>query len=71
MASVGLSFTSWDGIGGLGTIKWVPPPDSRSTRRSGRRCATTSSGWCSSLVPTTFGIFLAVLLDKEIRFTRI
>ena len=23
LASVGLSFTSWDGIGGLGTIKWV------------------------------------------------
>src|SRR5262245_41394214 len=23
LASVGLSFTSWDGIGGLSTIKWV------------------------------------------------
>ena len=23
LASVGLSFTSWDGIGGIGTIKWV------------------------------------------------
>jgi multiple sugar transport system permease protein len=76
MASVGLSFTSWDGIGGLGTIKWVGtqnyhqiftiyPPFGPALRHN--------LIWLVffALVPTTFGIFLAVLLDKEIRFSRI
>ncbi len=76
LASVALSFTSWDGIGGLGTIKWVGtqnyhqiftiyPPFGPALRHN--------VIWLVffALVPTTFGIFLAVLLDKEIRFTRI
>jgi multiple sugar transport system permease protein len=76
LASVGLSFTSWDGIGGLGTIKWVGtqnyhqiftiyPPFGPALRHN--------LIWLVffALVPTTFGIFLAVLLDKQIRFTRI
>ena len=76
LASVGLSFTSWDGIGGLGTIKWVGtqnyhqiftiyPPFGPALRHN--------LIWLVffALVPTTFGIFLAVLLDKEIRFSRI
>jgi multiple sugar transport system permease protein len=76
LASVGLSFTSWDGIGGLGTIKWVGtqnyhqiftiyPPFGPALRHN--------LIWLVffALIPTTFGIFLAVLLDKEIRFTRI
>jgi multiple sugar transport system permease protein len=76
LASVGLSFTSWDGIGGLGTIKWVGfqnyhqiftiyPPFGPALRHN--------VIWLVffALIPTTFGIFLAVLLDKEIRFTRI
>ena len=76
LASVALSFTSWDGIGGLGTIKWVGfqnyhqiftiyPPFGPALRHN--------VIWLVffALIPTTFGIFLAVLLDKEIRFTRI
>jgi multiple sugar transport system permease protein len=76
LASVALSFTSWDGIGGLGTIKWVGtqnyhqiftiyPPFGPALRHN--------VIWLVffALVPTTFGIFLAVLLDKQIRFTRI
>jgi multiple sugar transport system permease protein len=76
MASVALSFTSWDGIGGLGTIKWVGfqnyhqiftiyPPFGPALRHN--------IIWLAffALIPTTFGIFLAVLLDKQIRFTRI
>jgi multiple sugar transport system permease protein len=76
LASVGLSFTSWDGIGGLGTIKWVGfqnyhqiftiyPPFWPALRHN--------VIWLVffALVPTTFGVFLAVLLDKQIRFTRI
>src|SRR4051812_33923763 len=76
LASIGLSFTSWDGIGGLGTIKWVGtqnyhqiftiyPPFGPALRHN--------VIWLVffALVPTTFGIFLAVLLDKQIRFSRI
>ncbi len=76
MSSVALSFTSWDGIGGLGTIKWVGtqnyhqiftiyPPFWPALRHN--------LIWLVFFIclPTTFGIFLAVLLDKEIRFSRI
>ncbi len=76
LASVGLSFTSWDGIGGIGTAKWVGfqnyhqiftiyPPFWPAVRHN--------VIWLVFflLFPTTFGIFLAVLLDKPIRGTRI
>jgi multiple sugar transport system permease protein len=76
LASIGLSFTSWDGIGGLGTIKWVGtrnydqifsiyPPFWPALRHN--------LIWLGFLIafPTTFGIFLAVLLDKQIRFSRL
>jgi multiple sugar transport system permease protein len=76
LASVGLSFTSWDGIGGIGTIKWVGlqnydqivsiyPPFWPAFRHN--------IIWLAFFIalPTTFGIFLAVLLDKEIRFSRL
>ncbi|MDQ1652826.1 MAG: multiple sugar transport system permease protein, partial [Cryptosporangiaceae bacterium] len=72
LASVALSFTSWDGIGGLSTIKWVGfqnyhdivtiyPPFWPAIRHNVL--------WLVFflLVPTTFGLFLAVLLDKNIR----
>jgi multiple sugar transport system permease protein len=76
MASVALSFTSWDGIGGLGTIKWVGfqnyhqiftiyPPFGPALRHNVIWLVFFAA------IPTTFGIFLAVLLDKQIRFTRI
>jgi multiple sugar transport system permease protein len=76
LSSVALSFTSWDGIGGLGTIKWVGtqnyhqiftiyPPFWPALRHN--------VIWLVFFIclPTTFGIFLAVLLDKEIRFSRL
>jgi multiple sugar transport system permease protein len=76
LASIGLSFTSWDGIGGIGTIEWVGirnyeqifsiyPPFFPALRHN--------IIWLAFfiLVPTAFGIFLAVLLDKQIRFTRL
>jgi multiple sugar transport system permease protein len=76
LASVALGFTSWDGIGGLGTIKWV------GTQNYHQIFTIYPPFWPAlrhnviwlvffALVPTTFGIFLAVLLDKQIRFTRI
>jgi multiple sugar transport system permease protein len=76
LASVALSFTSWDGIGGIGTIKWIGlrnyeeiftiyPPFWPAVRHN--------IIWLVFLliVPTTFGLFLAVLLDKQLRFSRI
>src|SRR3954447_10974396 len=76
LASVALSFTSWDGIGGIGTAKWVGlqnyhqiftiyPPFWPALRHN--------LIWLVFflLVPTTFGILLAVLLDKEIRYSRV
>jgi multiple sugar transport system permease protein len=76
LASVGLSFTSWDGIGGVGTIKWIGfenyhqiftiyPPFWPAVRHN--------IIWLVFLllVPTTFGLFLATLLDKQIRFSRL
>jgi len=76
LASIGLSFTSWDGIGGLGTIKWIGfdnyeqiftiyPPFWPAVRHN--------IIWLVFLliVPTTFGLFLAVLLDKQIKFSRL
>jgi multiple sugar transport system permease protein len=76
LASVALSGTSWDGIGGIGTAKWVGfqnyhqiftiyPPFWPALRHN--------LIWLGFfiLLPTTFGIFLAVLLDKSIRGTRL
>jgi multiple sugar transport system permease protein len=76
LASIGLSFTSWDGIGGIGTIKWV------GTRNYDQIFSIYPPFWPAFrhniiwlaffiLIPTTFGIFLAYLLDKQIRFTRL
>jgi multiple sugar transport system permease protein len=76
LASVALSFTSWDGIGGIGTAKWVGvqnyhqiftiyPPFWPALRHN--------IIWLVFFLvfPTLFGIFLAVLLDKNIRGTRL
>jgi multiple sugar transport system permease protein len=76
IASIALSLTSWDGIGGIGTAKWVwfenyhqiftiYPPFWPALRHN--------LYWLGFfiLLPTTFGIFLAVVLDKNIRGTRL
>jgi multiple sugar transport system permease protein len=76
LASVALSFTSWDGIGGLGTIKWI------GTRNYEEIFSIYPPFWPAVrhniiwlvfllLVPTAFGLFLAVLLDKQLRFSRL
>jgi multiple sugar transport system permease protein len=75
LSSVGLSFTSWDGIGGIGTIKWVGtanyeqiftiyPPFWPALRHN--------LIWLAFfiVVPTSFGILLAVVIDRQARYTR-
>lgn len=75
IASIGLSFTRWDGIGGFDTIQpigtenykdlfTIYPPFWPAFRHN--------ITWLVFyiLVSTPIGILFAVLLDKEIRFTR-
>jgi ABC-type sugar transport system permease subunit len=75
-ASIGLSFTSWDGIGGISTAKWIGTENYHQV-------ATIYPGfwpavrhnliWLAYLtfVATPFGLFLAYQLDKEMRGSRV
>jgi len=76
LSSVALSFTRWEGVGGLNTIQWIGtenyqniftiyPPFFPALQHN--------LIWLAFLflVPTLFGILLAVLLDKELRGSRI
>lgn len=75
LASLGLSFTTWDGID-LVDIHWIGldnykeiftnyPPFWPAVRHNVIWLLFTA------LLPTPFGIFLAYQLDRKIRFTRI
>jgi multiple sugar transport system permease protein len=75
LSTVALSFTNWDGIGGLSTIKWIGtknyhdivtiyPPFKPAIQHNLLFLAVLF------LIATPIGIFLAVLLDKEIRGSR-
>jgi multiple sugar transport system permease protein len=75
IASVVLSFTSWNGIGGLGTIKWVGTQNYHNVFTNYPPFAPALRHnviWLVFLfvLPTLFGMFLAVLLDRELRGTR-
>jgi multiple sugar transport system permease protein len=76
LLSVVLSFTRWDGFGGITSRDWVGfqnyrniatiyPPFWPAVRHN--------LIWLIVLlvIPTAFGLLLAVLLDKELRFSRI
>jgi len=75
LSSVVLSFTRWDGIG-LDSIQWIG-------LRNYREIFTIYPPFYPALwhnliwllffllVPTPIGLFLAVLLDRELRFTRV
>jgi multiple sugar transport system permease protein len=75
VATVVLSFASWTGVGSLDTIKWIGtdnyvnvftiyPPFKPALQHN--------LIWLVFLfvIPTVLGIFLAVLLDRELRGTR-
>lgn len=75
LASVGLSFTSWDGIA-LSDIRWTGLDNYREIFTNYPPfwpAVQHNVVWLlfTALLPTPFGIFLAYQLDRKIRFTRI
>jgi ABC-type sugar transport system permease subunit len=76
VASVVLSFTNWDGIGGVGTAKWVGTQNYREIATIYPPfwpAVEHNAIWLVFLafVATPFGLFIAYQLDKEIRGSRI
>ncbi len=75
IATVLLSFTSWNGIGGLSTIKWIGTTNYDNVLNNYppfQPAVEHNLLWLVVLflVATPFGMFLAVLLDKEIKGSR-
>jgi multiple sugar transport system permease protein len=75
LASVALSFARWEGLGGLDTIEWIGvenyvnvftnyPPFWPAIQNNALLLVFLF------LVPTVIGIFLAVLIDRELRGSR-
>jgi len=75
IASVVLSFARWSGVGGLDTIQWIGTENYRNVFTNYPPFAPALRHnliWLLFLfvLPTLFGMFLAVLLDRELRATR-
>ncbi|NEA68464.1 MULTISPECIES: carbohydrate ABC transporter permease [unclassified Streptomyces] len=74
-ASIGLAFTTWDGIG-FDSIKWVGLQNFRDLFADNPQfwpAVQHNVIWFVVLIaiPTPLGLFLAVQLDKNIRFSRV
>lgn len=75
LASILLAFTTWDGIG-FGSIKWVGLENFKELFTNNPQfwpAVQHNVIWFVVLIllPTPFGLFLAVQLDKRIRFSRV
>jgi multiple sugar transport system permease protein/raffinose/stachyose/melibiose transport system permease protein len=75
LASIALAFTSWDGIG-FSSIKWVGLENFRQLFTENPQfwpAVQHNAIWLVVLllIPTPLGLFLAVQLDKKIKFSRI
>ncbi|MEU1576027.1 sugar ABC transporter permease, partial [Streptomyces collinus] len=75
LASIALAFTTWDGIG-FDSIQWVGLDNFRELFTSNPQfwpAVEHNVIWFVVLIllPTPFGLFLAVQLDKKIRFSRV
>ncbi|MFD5157545.1 carbohydrate ABC transporter permease [Streptomyces hawaiiensis] len=75
LASIALAFTTWDGIG-FDSIKWVGLDNFRELFTNNPQfwpAVEHNVIWFVVLIllPTPFGLFLAVQLDKKIRFSRV
>jgi multiple sugar transport system permease protein len=75
LASIALAFTTWDGIG-FDSIKWVGLQNFRELFTNNPQfwpAVQHNVIWfvVLILIPTPLGLFLAVQLDKKIRFSRV
>jgi hypothetical protein len=75
LSTVALSFTRWNGTGGLETVEGTGTENYRNVFTDDPPFPPAMEHnliWLPALfaVATRFGMFLAVLLDKEIRFSR-
>jgi multiple sugar transport system permease protein/raffinose/stachyose/melibiose transport system permease protein len=75
LASIALAFTTWDGIG-FDSIKWVGLQNFRELFTSNPQfwpAVEHNVIWfvVLILIPTPLGLFLAVQLDKKIRFSKV
>jgi multiple sugar transport system permease protein/raffinose/stachyose/melibiose transport system permease protein len=75
LASIALAFTSWNGIG-FDSIQWVGLQNFRELFTNNPQfwpAVEHNVIWFVVLIllPTPFGLFLAVQLDKKIRFSRV
>ncbi|MFF4394632.1 carbohydrate ABC transporter permease [Streptomyces sp. NPDC001480] len=75
LASIALAFTSWDGIG-FDSIKWVGLDNFKQLFSDNPQfwpAVQHNIIWfvVLILIPTPMGLFLAVQLDKKIRFSRV
>jgi len=73
IASVVLSFARWSGVGGLDTIQWIGTDNYKNVFTNYPPFALRHNlVWLVFLfvLPTLFGMLLAVLLDRELRGTR-
>lgn len=76
LASIGLSFTNWDGIGGVSTAQWIGLENYRQVAEIYPPfwpAVRNNLVWLAFLafVATPFGLFLAYQLDKQLRGSRI
>ena len=76
LGSIALSFARWDGIGGLDTIQWIGTLNYRqifTIYPPFWPAVQHNIIWLVFfiVVPTAFGLFLAVQLDKQLRGSRI
>jgi multiple sugar transport system permease protein len=75
LATVILSFSDWDGIGGLGTINWIGLDNYQNVVTNYppfRPAIEHNVIWLGVmfLIATPLGMFLAVLLDRQLAATR-
>lgn len=71
-----LSFARWDGIGGTSTIEWIGPQnyvDAVQAYPPFQQALHNNVLWLAFLFvfPTILGIFLAVLLDRGLKGSRL
>jgi len=76
IGSIVLSFSEWDGIGGLADIKWVGTKNYVDIFTAYPRfwpAVAHNLIWLVFLIviPTAFGLLMAVLLDRKMRFSSI